>query len=107
MTSQDFLDYGMIITSYGTLSIEHLPHGSETAPTVPRKSGRCICTGMTKAARAVFSVLAHSRWVLTGTPIVSSLKDLQSFVRFTGLTGGLEGFEVFNGVLVQPLKAGL
>ena len=121
LKSQDFLDYDVIITSYGTLSIEYLPRTSKTPPPIPRKSGlysveyrriildegHSIRTATTKAARAAFDVLARSRWVLTGTPIVNSLKDLQSLVRFIGLTGGLERSEVFHDVLIRPLKAGL
>ena len=121
MKSEDFLEYDVIITSYGTLSAEYMPRNSKTPLAIPQKSGlycteyrrvildegHSIRTATTKAARAAFSVLARSRWALTGTPIVNSLKDLHSLVRFIGLTGGLERFEVFNDVLIRPLKAGL
>ena len=33
---------------------------------------------------------------------MNSLKDLYSLVRFIGLSGGLEKFEVFNNVLIRP-----
>ena len=120
MKPQNFLEYDVVITSYGTLSTEYMPRNTKTPPTVPRASGlfctefrriildegHCIRTATTKAAQAAFGVLALSRWVLTGTPIVNSLKDLQSLVRFVGLTGGLERADVFNDVLIRPLKAG-
>ena len=58
-----------------------------------------------KGASAVTAVIARSRWVLTGTPIINSLKDLYSLLRFIGITGGMEKLEVFNSVLVRPIKA--
>lgn len=44
--------------------------------------------------------------MLTGTPIFNSLRDLYSILRFIGISGGLEGLEIFNRVLVRPLKQG-
>lgn len=41
-----------------------------------------------------------------GTPIVNSLRDLYCLLRFIGITGGLENLEIFNRVLVRPLKQG-
>jgi len=52
------------------------------------------------------SVNSRSRWILTGTPIINYLRDLYAHLRFIGITGGLEQLEVFNSVLVRPLKNG-
>lgn len=41
-----------------------------------------------------------------GTPIINTLKDLHSLVKFIGLTGGLEQSEIFNSVLIRPLNQG-
>jgi SWI/SNF-related matrix-associated actin-dependent regulator of chromatin subfamily A3 len=68
--------------------------------------GHVIRNPSSKISVAATSVLAHSRWVLTGTPIVNGLKDLYSLMKFIGLTGGLERLEVFNAALMRPLKAG-
>ncbi|MCJ1394092.1 hypothetical protein MMC18_006970 [Xylographa bjoerkii] len=116
----DFADYDVVITTYGTLSTEYLPSGKKTPPEKPRSSGlysvrwrrvildegHNIRNPSTKGALAATHIQATNRWVLSGTPIINSLKDLYSLVRFIGLTGGLERFEVFNSVLIRPLKAG-
>jgi SWI/SNF-related matrix-associated actin-dependent regulator of chromatin subfamily A3 len=42
------------------------------------------------------AVTAQSKFVLSGTPIVNSLRDLYTLLRFVEITGGLEQLEVFN-----------
>lgn len=120
MKPKDFAEYDVVITTYGTLSTEYLPNGKKTPPAIPRDSGlysvkwrrivldegHSIRNPTTKGAQAATSILGSNRWVLTGTPIINNLKDLYSLVKFIGLTGGLERFEVFNSVLIRPLKAG-
>ena len=120
MKASDFADYDVVITTYGTLSTEYLPGGTKAPQSIPRKSGlysvhwrrivldegHQIRNPNTKSALAATSILATSRWVLTGTPIVNNLKDLYSLVKFIGMSGGLERLEVFNSVLIRPLKAG-
>jgi SWI/SNF-related matrix-associated actin-dependent regulator of chromatin subfamily A3 len=114
----DFENYDVVITTYGTLATEYLPNHKSKPDPVPRKSGlfsvkwrrivldegHIIRNPNTKSALAATNILARSRWVLTGTPIINTLKDLYSLVRFIGLTGGLESFEVFNSVLMRPIK---
>lgn len=120
MHVKDFEDYDVVITSYGTLATEYFPRGKQNPPSVPRPQGlfsvhwrrvildegHIIRNPQTKSALAATNLMAHSRWVLTGTPIINNLKDLFSLVRFIGLTGGLERLEIFNSVLVRPLNQG-
>ena len=47
--------------------------------------------------QAAYNLMAKSRWVLTGTPIVNNLRDLQSHIKFLRLTGGLEQNDIFTG----------
>jgi len=120
MKPADFAEYDVVITTYQTLASDYLPPKTNRAAPVPRPKGlysvrwrriildegHTVRNPQSKGAAAVTAVLARSCWVLTGTPIVNSLKDLFSLVRFIGITGGLEKLDVFNSVLVRPLKAG-
>lgn len=120
MKAEDFADYDVVITSYGTLATEYFPRGKKDPPSVPRPQGlfsvnwrrvildegHIIRNPQTKSALAALNLMAQSRWVLTGTPIINNLKDLFSLVRFIGLTGGLERLEIFNSVLIRPLNQG-
>lgn len=120
MKAEDFGEYDVVITSYGTLATEYFPRGKKDPPSVPRPQGlfsmdwrrvildegHIIRNPQTKSALAASNLMAQSRFVLTGTPIINSLKDLFSLVRFIGLTGGLERLEIFNSVLIRPLNQG-
>ena len=120
MGANDFNDYDVVITSYGTLATEYLPRGKKNPPSGLRSQGlfsvhwrrvildegHIIRNPQTKSALAATNLMAHSRWVLTGTPIINNLKDLFSLVRFIGLNGGLERLEIFNSVLIRPLNQG-
>ena len=106
----DIAQYDVVITSYATLATDYFPRGGTNPPSVPRAQGlfsvnwrrvildegHTIRNPQTKAALAATNLLAQSRWVLTGTPIINNLKDLYSLVRFIGLTGGIERLDVFN-----------
>lgn len=120
MKAQEFGQYDAVITSYGTLATEYYPRGKKDPPSIPRgqglfsldwrrvilDEGHIIRNPNTKSALAATNLMAKSRWVLTGTPIINNLKDLFSLVRFIGLTGGLERLEIFNSILIRPLNQG-
>lgn len=120
MTANELAEYDVVITTYGTLSTEHLPKGSSDSTSVAQAhdlfavnwrrvildEGHQIRNPKAKASLACTGLSARSRWVLTGTPIINSLKDLYSLVRFLRLSGGLERLDIFNSVLIRPLKDG-
>merc|ERR1712070_828855 len=66
--------------------------------------GHNIRNPKAKMSRAAHSLMAQSRWVLSGTPIVNSLKDLYSHIKFLRLSGGLSEFEIFNANIIRPVK---
>lgn len=120
LTADEMAEYDVVITTYGTLSIEYSPRGGKAKPAPSGKKGlfatnwrrvildeaHQIRNPDSKVSLACTGLEARSRWVLTGTPIINSLKDLYSLVRFLRLSGGLERLDVFNSVLIRPLKDG-
>lgn len=114
MPAQELGAYDVVITTYATLASDFAQSNgsSRTGPysvqwrRIILDEGHTIRNPQSKGAAACTAVSARSRWALTGTPIVNSLKDLYSLIKFIGLTGGLERLEIFNSVLVRPLKAG-
>ncbi|BCS20143.1 DEAD/DEAH box helicase [Aspergillus puulaauensis] len=106
--------YDVVVTSYGALAMEYRP-GTKALPKeglfslqwrrIVLDEGHTIRNPRSKGALAACSLRADSRWTLTGTPIINTLKDLYSQVRFLGLTGGLEDLAVFNSVLIRPLMS--
>ncbi|KAF5872570.1 putative rad5-like protein [Botrytis fragariae] len=119
MTPSDFKKYDVVITTYGTLSSELFPRGSKLPAKLPTTSGlfsfnwrrivldegHIIRNPKTKSAIAATGISAISKWVLTGTPIVNTIKDFYSMLRFLGIGGGLNELEVFNAVFTRPLAS--
>lgn len=120
LTPQEIAEYDVVITTYQTLAMDYMPTKSSKPAPVPRSHGpfsikwrriildeaHYIRNPQSKAAAAATACMARSRWCLTGTPIVNSLKDLFSLVKFIGLSGGLSRLEIFNASLIRPLRAG-
>lgn len=107
--------YDVVISSYGALVSEYSPDAKKPPAKgilslhwrrVVLDEGHTIRNPRSKGSLAACDLRADSRWTLTGTPIINTLKDLYSQIRFLKLTGGLEDFGVFNSVLMRPLNAG-
>ncbi|KOS18387.1 S-adenosyl-L-methionine-dependent tRNA 4-demethylwyosine synthase [Escovopsis weberi] len=76
---EELFNYDVVITSYGTLNSDDV--------------------------FKTCKIEATSRWVLTGTPIINSVKDLQSLLKFLHITGGIEQPEVFNIAITRQLAS--
>ncbi|RMD42552.1 hypothetical protein DV735_g2622, partial [Chaetothyriales sp. CBS 134920] len=118
LSPSEFEGYDIVITTYQTMTNELFERGKDKAGSVPTRAGLFSITWRrivldeghnirnpkAKMSIAASTLMAQSRWVLTGTPIVNNLKDLYSHVRFLRLTGGMSEFEIFNSTLIRPLK---
>ncbi len=72
-TAAQLKNSGIVVTSYGTLTTEH-KSGRGLLCSIPWRrvvldEGHIIRNARTKAAEAVCSLKAESRWVLSGTPM--------------------------------------
>ena len=109
--TKDLLKYDVVITSYGKLARESGAGQGLSNPSIQWRrivldEGHTIRNARTQVAIAACAIHAQSRWVLTGTPIINSVKDLQSLVRFLHLTGGIEQPDVFNVAVARRLGKG-
>lgn len=116
-SSKNLSQYGVVITTYGAVTSEYDPVKKAAKTTrnglfsiqwrrVVLDEGHTIRNPMSKGALAACHLKADSRWTLTGTPIINSLKDLYSQIRFLQLSGGLQELSMFNAVLIRPLSQG-
>ncbi|KAK2606109.1 hypothetical protein QQS21_003504 [Conoideocrella luteorostrata] len=112
-TARELMEFDVVITTYGKLARERddkirqvlLSPGIEWKRVV-LDEGHIIRNAKTKVALAACAIKAKSRWVLTGTPIINSVKDLQSLIKFLHITGGIEQPEVFNTKITRKLSEG-
>ncbi|KAJ5851115.1 hypothetical protein N7455_010971 [Penicillium solitum] len=107
--------YDVVITSYGALALDFNPNANKPPVKgifslhwrrVVLDEGHTIRNPSSKASLAACGLRADSRWTLTGTPIINTLKDLYAQIRFLKFSGGLEDLGIFNSVLIRPLTAG-
>ncbi|KAF5123775.1 Helicase-like transcription factor [Metarhizium anisopliae] len=113
MRAKELMNFDVVITSYGKLAREKdsnvpqvLLSQSIQWKRVVLDEGHTIRNARTKVALAACAINAKSRWVLTGTPIINSVKDLQSLIKFLHITGGIEHPEIFNTRITRRLVSG-
>ncbi|KAG6887502.1 hypothetical protein C0992_012023 [Termitomyces sp. T32_za158] len=121
LSAEELAKYDVVITTYHTVVSEF----SETAKEQGRKKrkverslfdllwkriildeGHTIRNPKTKMAKAVYALNAQRRWVLTGTPIINSPRDLGSILTFLQICRPMDNEEFFKRLLLRPLKDG-
>ena len=132
ITPEQLCDYDFVVTNYHTLladfsefqvkssMMSHLlsEHQQNLDREVPRRGsnilqqiywhrivldeGHMIRNANTMFAKACFNLEANYRWVLTGTPIVNGVKDMESYYRFLRLEPFFSNSNLFEKKLVKP-----
>ncbi|KAJ7594405.1 SNF2 family N-terminal domain-containing protein [Mycena floridula] len=122
ISGEDLMTYDIVLTTYQAVVGEHAD-----APKQPVKKmkkidrslfqvswkriildeGHTIRNPKTKTAKSVTALNAWSRFVLTGTPIINSPRDLGSILTFLQVCRPLDSEEFFSRLLLRPLKNGI
>ncbi|ALJ56796.1 RNA polymerase-associated protein RapA [Candidatus Xiphinematobacter sp. Idaho Grape] len=88
------LEYGLSITSYALLRRDIDQYRNIEFSVIILDEGQHIKSPESQNAKAVYTLRAQSRFILTGTPIENSIQDLWALFRFLlpGYLGPLQSF---------------
>ncbi|KAL5485063.1 ARC19 [Sanghuangporus weigelae] len=116
--------YDVVITTYQVVVSEHTggARNGSSGPSKRQKTGsglfgvswkrvildegHIIRNPKTKMARAVSALEAQRRWILTGTPIINTPRDLGSILTFLQICKPLDSEDFFKRLIIRPLKDG-
>lgn len=122
--SVEFSHYDVVIASYGSVTSEYReleqvndPNNLKLVKRTPKNmrlfeqpwrrvildEAHIIRNPAAKIANGVLKIDAYSRWALTGTPIMNSLTDLFSLVRFFRMHG-LEERGTFESIITRGFQ---
>ncbi|KAH7915183.1 SNF2 family N-terminal domain-containing protein [Hygrophoropsis aurantiaca] len=126
MTPEQLKQHDVVITTYQTVANEADIGGVADVNEPPKKKkknsdkglfdvkwkriildeGHNIRNPKTKMAKAVCKLTAQRRWVLSGTPIINSPRDLGSILTFLQICRPLDNEDFYKRLLLRPLKDG-
>ncbi|KDQ57760.1 hypothetical protein JAAARDRAFT_35442 [Jaapia argillacea MUCL 33604] len=124
ISPQQLRKYDVVITTYQVVTKEHGDSCSTKGEPSKKKKkveknlfeiewkriildeGHNIRNPRTKMAKAVCGLSAQRRWVLSGTPIINSPRDLGSIMTFLQICHPLDNEDFFKRLLLRPLKDG-
>ena len=103
-------EYDLIITTYSTVSSEMNRKSNSVLRSanwfrIILDEGHMIREQSTQQSKAVCSLSASRRWVLTGTPVQNKLEDLGALVKFLRLIP-FDAPSNFAQYIIAPLKSG-
>ncbi|KAI1214140.1 SNF2 family N-terminal domain-containing protein [Annulohypoxylon truncatum] len=108
-STSDLQKHDVVITTYDKVRNDQAKNGplfSVNWRRIVLDEAHAIRNYSTARAKAVFQLKAKTRWMLSGTPIVNSPKDLLSALKFLQITGGIEEAGFFLRMIDRPLTNG-
>lgn len=125
MSADELKKYDVVITTYQVISGEHADRAGGQPAKKKKKGtasegslfdvkwkrivldeGHSIRNPRAKMSQACCALEADRRWILTGTPIINSPRDLGSMMSFLRICKPLDEEDFFKRLLLRPLKAG-
>ncbi|KAK3589957.1 hypothetical protein CHS0354_034979 [Potamilus streckersoni] len=99
----------IVLTTYSTLAADHSKGNSPLEKVewlrIVLDEGHAIRNPNAKQTKAILALNAQRKWVLTGTPIQNSMKDLWSLVNFLQISPFTDQ-QWWHRTIERPLKRG-
>ena len=110
---KDLRNYDVVITTYQTLSSEHVDEGSKIKSAlfgvnwyrVILDEAHSIKNRNAKTTKAAYDLRSEYRWCLSGTPMQNNLDELQSLIRFLRIKP-YDKLEAWREQITKPMNNG-